>query len=127
MGMDHPPLPTLLTPDEVCAWLQVEKKLLYRLVQRRSIPCIRVSRLLRFDRADLLRWLRQMRTAASGEVSHGGQAMERPVDRRLHHPGRAADPKDVARPDAPRRRAVRGGAQEPPHKIGRDGLMGTST
>lgn len=56
------PNPTqLLTPDELCAWLRIERRPLYRLIARRAIPHIKIGHRLRFDRHAITTWLDHQR------------------------------------------------------------------
>lgn len=57
----------LLTPDEVCALLKVEKDWLYSQVQRKLIPHVRManSRMLRFKGTDIDRYIEQGYTAVA--------------------------------------------------------------
>ena len=50
-------LTELLTLSEVAALLQVSLKTVRRLVANRRLPHFRVGRVLRFDPADVSRWL----------------------------------------------------------------------
>lgn len=43
----------LLTPDEVCAYLKINKDWLYDQVEARRFPHIRLGRQLRFRRSEL--------------------------------------------------------------------------
>jgi excisionase family DNA binding protein len=47
----------ILTPDQLCEFLNIKKSTLYSRVERREIPFFRIGRLLRFRRADIDRWL----------------------------------------------------------------------
>src|SRR5262245_66448407 len=71
----------LLTPDAVCALLKISRKNLYRLVARREVPFLKISRHLRFAIADVQAWLQQVRMAVSKENFDDSQASERKVDR----------------------------------------------
>lgn len=47
-----------LTSDEVSEWLSIEKTYLYRLINERQFPTIRLgSRTLRFDETEVIKWL----------------------------------------------------------------------
>jgi len=50
-------LPQLLTVPEVAAYLQVSPKTVRRLVAKRAIPCVRIGAMVRFQPADLLRFV----------------------------------------------------------------------
>jgi len=49
----------LLTPDEVCNYLQIPKSKLYTLTSMNSIPVYRIGRILRFRESDLIEWLQK--------------------------------------------------------------------
>ncbi len=53
----------ILTPEQVCEFLQVSRRHLYDLALRqRRIPAIRISRkVIRFRRADIERWMKNQR------------------------------------------------------------------
>ena len=40
-------LPSMLSPDEVATWLGVRRPVVYTLLQRGTLPVVRVGRLLR--------------------------------------------------------------------------------
>lgn len=46
-----------MTPDEVCAYLKINKDWLYDQVQARRIPHVRLGRQLRFWRSELIEFL----------------------------------------------------------------------
>jgi excisionase family DNA binding protein len=48
-----------MTLEEVADYLLVTKKTMYRLLERRSIPAMKVGRQWRFDKASIDVWLRQ--------------------------------------------------------------------
>ena len=52
----------LMTLEEVANYLLVTKKTIYRLLDRRVIPAIRVGHQWRFDKASIDAWLRQNST-----------------------------------------------------------------
>jgi excisionase family DNA binding protein len=54
----------LLSPSEVAGWLSVSRATVYRLVDAGQIPVVRVGGQLRFDRAELERWLAHAKDAA---------------------------------------------------------------
>lgn len=58
-----PPGGGLLSPKHVAAILGVSVATVYRLVESRSIPFFRVAGSLRFDRADVDRYLEAQRVA----------------------------------------------------------------
>ena len=47
---------TLLTIQQVADYLSVSQKSVRRLMGR-GLPCVRVGRLVRFERRDLARWI----------------------------------------------------------------------
>jgi excisionase family DNA binding protein len=51
------PLEALLTVKEVAELLRIHQVTVYRMVRRRDLPSVRVGRELRFDPADLRRWI----------------------------------------------------------------------
>lgn len=52
----------LMTLEEVANYLLVTKKTIYRLLERRSIPAMKVGRQWRFDKASIDVWLHQKST-----------------------------------------------------------------
>jgi excisionase family DNA binding protein len=50
----------LLTPDQLCALLQVTKSWLYDQVEAGKIPCLRLGKQLRFRREDIHRYLESL-------------------------------------------------------------------
>jgi excisionase family DNA binding protein len=61
-GFVATPLSSLLTPDDVVAYLRISKPTLYRLVEQRVIPFFKVSGTLRFSHEDITAFV------ASGRV-----------------------------------------------------------
>ena len=51
-------MPELMTVREVAGYLRVTQKTVYRLLQKGSIPALKVSHSWRFDRAAIDEWLR---------------------------------------------------------------------
>jgi len=51
----------LLTPDEVAAMLQIKRKTLVVKARNGEIPSFRVGKLVRFDPAEIDRWLNNQR------------------------------------------------------------------
>ncbi len=47
----------LLTIQQVAVYLNVSPRTVRRLVARRSLPCHRFGRVVRFNERDILRWL----------------------------------------------------------------------
>lgn len=52
---------TLLTPDEVAEMLRVARKTVVVMARDGRIPSIRVGRFVRFDAAEVERWLNDQR------------------------------------------------------------------
>lgn len=57
-----------MTLEEVANYLRVTKKTIYRLLDRRSIPAMRVGRRWRFSKAIIDVWLSQNSTKASANI-----------------------------------------------------------
>jgi|CXWL01.1.fsa_nt_gi excisionase family DNA binding protein len=51
----------LMTPDEVAAILRIARKTVVVKARNGEIPCIRVGKLVRFDQADIDRWINSQR------------------------------------------------------------------
>ncbi len=51
--------PNLLAIDEVAEFLGISKDTIYKMVNQRRIPFVKVGRLLRFERDALDAWIRQ--------------------------------------------------------------------
>ncbi len=49
----------LMTLEEVADYLRVTRKTIYRLLEKRAIPCTRVGHQWRFDKAAVEAWLKQ--------------------------------------------------------------------
>lgn len=47
----------LLTPDEVAEMILVARKTVVVMAREGRIPCIRIGRLVRFDAAEIDRWI----------------------------------------------------------------------
>ncbi|MBN1113750.1 MAG: helix-turn-helix domain-containing protein [Oligoflexia bacterium] len=52
---------SILTIEEVSAWLKVKPKTLYSMVHRCDIPFLKVGRLLRFEKKAIEEWLTSKR------------------------------------------------------------------
>jgi len=52
----------LLTIDDLAEQFQVSKKTIYRLLQQKELPAVRISRQWRFRKEDIDLWLEQKRT-----------------------------------------------------------------
>ena len=80
----------MLTPDEAAELLNVSRRQVYRLVQNRVIPHVRLGGCIRFERGVLVQWVKD-------EMLKGIKADDRsqerpPVGRRLLHHGRTGHP-----------------------------------
>ncbi len=60
-------LPILLTVEELAQLLRLTRKGVYGLVSQRRIPHLKVGRVVRFKRTDVLDWLQGNRVAALEE------------------------------------------------------------
>jgi len=54
-------IPKLLTPDELAEFLQISKTSVYRMVDKRLIPFYKIKGNLRFERDDVLDYLKSSR------------------------------------------------------------------
>ena len=61
MSSGSPSIEPLLTVQEVAEILRLTTKGIYSMVESRRIPFIKVSNRVRFQRADVLRWLQENR------------------------------------------------------------------
>ena len=61
MTTDSNTISNLLTPDELAALLRISKVSVYRLVEKRSMPFYRVNGSLRFDKNDVMAYLKENR------------------------------------------------------------------
>jgi excisionase family DNA binding protein len=57
---------SLLTPDDVAAYLRVSKKSVYRLVSSDALPAVRIGGLLRFNRDAVRRYVETQRDRRRG-------------------------------------------------------------
>lgn len=48
---------TLMNMDEASAYLNIRKSTLYQFCMRRQIPCVKLGRLTRFRKQDLVLWV----------------------------------------------------------------------
>ena len=55
----------ILTLEEAAAFLKVTKRMLYARVQKRTIPFLKIGKLIRFEKQALLEWSRKQ--AYSGQ------------------------------------------------------------
>ena len=68
----HVPLPELLTPQEVAAWLKTTVSAVYARAERGSLPgATRLGRRLYFLRRELLAYVEQGRVSRSGDPGGG--------------------------------------------------------
>ena len=58
----------LMTLEEVADYLRVTRKTIYRLLEKRAIPCTRVGHQWRFDREAVEAWLRQNSSGVAAKV-----------------------------------------------------------
>lgn len=65
----QPPPLELLTLREVCALLRVEPRYVYRLVNERRIPHLKLGHYLRFDATEIDGWLRASRRPVAPHAS----------------------------------------------------------
>ena len=65
---------TFLTLREVAEFLRLSELTVYRLVERRLLPCYRFSRRLRFRRADLDGYVAARRDDGAGDEHPHGSA-----------------------------------------------------
>ncbi len=49
----------LLTPEEVCEYLQIKQSMLYRMTSEGRIPFLKLGGLLRFRRSEIEAWLQR--------------------------------------------------------------------
>ena len=61
MTTDFNTISNLLTPDELAGLLSISKVSVYRLVEKRTIPFYRVNGSLRFDKNDVMAYLKENR------------------------------------------------------------------
>jgi excisionase family DNA binding protein len=110
-GTPSPP-EAFLTTDEVLAYLQVNLRTVYRLIEAGKLPAVRVGRQWRFRRRDVDAWLDSQRPSASTP------------DRR----GDATEPRRVlvVDPDAASREAIVGALRGAGHTVATapDGVVG---
>lgn len=67
------PTTELLTPDELAGMLKISKAGVYRLIGKRQIHFYKIMGSLRFDRNDVLSFLRQNRIEPVGLKHYGGK------------------------------------------------------
>ncbi len=58
----------LLTLDELANYLRITEKTVYRLLERKSVPALRVGRQWRFDQEAIDGWLRQNSNEAGARI-----------------------------------------------------------
>jgi excisionase family DNA binding protein len=71
----------LLSPENICEILGIEKSTLYAWTSRGLIPFIKVNGLLRFRESELLRWLK---SKERGAIMEGLEVVLRDGERRHH-------------------------------------------
>jgi len=64
----------LWTPDEVAHFLGLSRKGVYGLAERRLLPSVKVGNRLRFDPADIRRWVSSHRRGPIDDKLAGSQA-----------------------------------------------------
>lgn len=62
-------LKRLLTPQETAEYLAVAPKTIYKWAFYRKIPCIKLGKALRFDKADIDLWLDKQKALRQAEAS----------------------------------------------------------
>jgi excisionase family DNA binding protein len=60
-----------LTRDDVARLLKISRATVYRLVETRRLPFYKIGNSLRFDKQDVLAFLRQHRVEALGTHTYG--------------------------------------------------------
>ncbi len=63
-------MPELLTIDELAGLLKISKTTAYRLIDKRLIPFYKVKGGIRFDRKDIMDYLRQNRVEPVGLMQY---------------------------------------------------------
>jgi excisionase family DNA binding protein len=64
-------LPVYVTPQQVAEMLQVDERTVLRWAQQdASLPVSRIGRVIRFERAALLRWLERKKPRGARQVAH---------------------------------------------------------
>jgi excisionase family DNA binding protein len=58
----------LLTLEEVAEYLRVTNKTIYRLLEKKAIPAVKVGRLWRFNKSAIDRWLKQNSTEVKADI-----------------------------------------------------------
>ena len=71
MPIGNYPTIELITPSELAGLLKISKAGVYRLVDKRQIPFHKVMGSLRFDRDDVLTFLRDNRIEPIGATRYG--------------------------------------------------------
>jgi excisionase family DNA binding protein len=63
----------MLTPSELAGLLKISKAGVYRLIEQRRIPFVKVMRSLRFDKEDVLAFLQDNRIESVGPQQYGSK------------------------------------------------------
>jgi excisionase family DNA binding protein len=71
MPVGSNPSVELMTPDEVASMLKISKVGVYRMVDKRHIRFYKVMGSLRFDKEDILSFLRAKSVEPIGSIQHG--------------------------------------------------------
>ncbi len=73
MSTASDPPTEFLTRDDVARLLKISRATVYRLVESRRLPFYKIGNSLRFDKRDVLAFLRQHRVEALGTDTYGSQ------------------------------------------------------
>ncbi|MEZ5290730.1 MAG: helix-turn-helix domain-containing protein [Vicinamibacterales bacterium] len=104
---DSPPRhEAFLTTDEVLAYLQVNLRTVYRLIEAGKLPAVRVGRQWRFRRQDIDRWLDEQRPSAAGRPADAPSAQTTETRRIL-----------VVDPDGPARESTAAALRDAGHTV----------
>lgn len=71
MPIDSNLISQLLTPDELADLLKISKSGVYRLIEKRQIPFFKVGGSLRFNKDDIMSYLRRNRFESIGLKNYG--------------------------------------------------------
>ncbi|GKS59800.1 hypothetical protein YTPLAS18_33270 [Nitrospira sp.] len=87
----------ILTAAEVAAWLRLAVSTVYSWAAQGMIPSMRLNGCLRFDRAELARWIEQARITSSHAPSRSGSEQPLHVVSQLSRTAMADAGKQVIR------------------------------
>ncbi len=115
MHASKPDHEAFLTTDEVLAYLQVNLRTVYRLIDAGQLPAVRVGRQWRFRRKDIDAWLDDRGPAVAGPAAPAAAVAQTGPGRRIL----------VADPDGASREAVAGALRAAGHSVDTapDGVM----